>query len=105
MRTHTGKFTGKATRPHLRPSGIAEVRARLTGLQLNPRLAPFARAEIEAADMMILQIEQSDPDKAEIHERVVAAREAVDHAYQSARLRYYTALSNPTPQGRRDDTH
>lgn len=104
MRTHTGKFTGRVTRPHHRVAGIAEVRARLTGLQLNPRLAPFARAEIEAADSAVLEVEQLNASDDGAAELVAAARESVEHAYRVARSRYSTALARPTQRpGSSDD--
>ncbi|MCA1798168.1 MAG: hypothetical protein LC632_01580 [Xanthomonadaceae bacterium] len=91
MGTHTGKYTGRVA--HQRPAGISEVRARLTGLQLNPRLAPFVRAEITEADKAIQRAEQEPPSTPEAHELVAEARLKVERTVETARLRYTSALS------------
>lgn len=91
MRTHTGRDTGRIA--HLRPAGISEVRARLSGLQLNPRLAPFVREEITDADKAVKRAEQEAPSTPEARELVAEARLKVERTLEIARLRYTSALS------------
>lgn len=90
MRTHTGKYTGRIA--HLRPAGISEVRARLTGLQLNPRLAPFVRREITDADEAVLRAEQVAPGARNAENLVAEARLKVERTIETARTRYLSAL-------------
>lgn len=91
MRTHSDHDTGKTV--HLRPAGIAEVRARLTGLQLNPRLAPFVRPEITDADKAVRRAEQAAPSTREADELVAEAHLKVERMIETARLRYTSVLA------------
>lgn len=90
MRTHRDRFNGLD--PHPKPAGITEVRARLTGLQLHPRLAPLARLEIADADRLVSRAEQAKPDSVEADQLVSEARIKVEQVAELARLRQKAAL-------------
>ncbi|MEX0900311.1 MAG: hypothetical protein WD081_06430 [Gammaproteobacteria bacterium] len=87
MRTHTGKFTGRIGALRFLPMGAAEARARLSGLQLNPRLAPYVRNEIKACDAALRALEARRDDR-EIEEAARQIQEQVEETIRLAKRRY-----------------
>lgn len=92
MRTHTGTSTGRMGAVRHLPHGAAEARARLSGLQLNPRLAPFVRNEIKACDAALHALASSAMDEDEVTEAVRQIREQIDKTIELARRRYAGAI-------------
>ena len=83
------------------PLGAAEARARLSGLQLNPRLAPFVRDEIKAIDAALLALSAADMDDDEATEAVKQIQRQIDRTYDLARRRYEGAIQFDEHTGRR----
>ena len=88
MHTHTGKFTGRIGALRFLPIGAAEARARLSGLQLNPRLVPYVRNEIKACDAALRALEEIPHDEPGVEERVRQVQEQVERTIELARTRY-----------------
>lgn len=87
MRTHTGKFTGRIGALRFLPIGAAEARARLSGLQMNPRLVPYVRNEIKACDAA-LQALEGRQDEHDIEETVRQIKAEVEQTILLAKRRY-----------------
>lgn len=88
MRTHTGKFSGRIGALRFLPMGAAEARARLSGLQLNPRLVPYVRNEIKACDAALRALEERREDEQEVEKAVRQVKEQVEATIRLARRRY-----------------
>ncbi len=87
MRTHTGKFTGRIGALRFLPMGAAEARARLSGLQLNPRLVPYVRNEIRACDAALRALEERRDDH-DVDEAVRQVKAQVERTIELAQSRY-----------------
>lgn len=87
MRTHTGKFTGRIGALRFLPMGAAEARARLSGLQLNPRLVPYVRSEIKACEAALRALEDARDDE-HIDEAVKRVKAQVEETIRLAKRRY-----------------
>ena len=74
------------------PLGAAEAKARLSGLQLNPRLAPFVRDEIKACHAALQALAVADMDPDEAIEAVKQIQRQVDRTIELARRRYEGAI-------------
>lgn len=92
MRTHTGKTTGRTAAQGFMPLGAAEARAKLSGLQLNPRLAPFVRNEIKACDAALHALQLAGMDEDEAAEAARQIQQQVEKTIEIAKRRYEGAL-------------
>ena len=102
MRTHTGKFTGRIGALRFLPIGAAEARARLSGLQLNPRYAPYVRNEIKACDAALRALEEIPHDDPGIEDAVRQIQAQVERTIELARSRYQDSGRMGPSSGRPD---